>query len=125
MNNINVLKIRDWLISQNIENIWEEIYNIKKRWVDANNYIIMSSETIQFWKKEQLDLLTLEIFWVESRWPNVVEQIADNILDIFPWEDLIFDWFKVYQILPTWKTPTFTLQNQFKVTLFFQVRYLI
>ena len=78
----------------------------------------------RFWK-DLKGLLTLEIFCIEKEWPNTVEQIADNILNIFPWEDKDFDSFLVYKITPTWKTPTFTLKWQFKVTLFFQVRYLI
>lgn len=125
MRNVDTLKIIEWLKSQNFTWIEDRIYNIRRKMEVNENYITLKSETLQFNKTEQLDLLTLEIFCVEKDWPNTVEQIADNILDIFPWEDKDFDSFLVYKITPTWKTPTFTLKGQFKVTLFFQVRYLI
>ena len=125
MKNVDTLQIVDWLRNQNIDWIWDRIYNVKRKLEVAENFVTLKTETIQFNKIEQLDLLTLEIFSIEKDWPNAVEKIADDFLDIFPWENLVFWDFEVYKITPTWRTPTFTLKGQFKITLYFQVRYVI
>ena len=121
----NQQKIREWLKSQNITNILDNISINRKKKSDWENYIVLNFETLQFNQIENTDLCIVQIYMQDIWWVWSAEKVADDIIDIFPWENKRFDDFEVYQVLPTNRSPEFTLKGQYKVSLFFQIRYLI
>ena len=116
-------KIRDYLRNQNISLVEDRVFNLKAKETPIDNYIILTDRPYNFWAVQNMDLLQVEIYWV-NWWPDVVWEIADNILDIIQKDWLDFDWFRTFSIVCTWQTPTLTIENKFKITMMFQVRYL-
>lgn len=118
-------KILAFLKNAWIEKMEDRFYDFKKRNQDSLNYCILKAETTEYNQVDNVDLMTVEVYIQEIEWPWAARDVWNEIIEKLRWDWVDFDWFRAYQVLPTWALPEFTLKWQFKFTCFFQVRYLI
>lgn len=116
-------KVRDYLRALSIKDIEGRVYNMVAKTTPTESYITLVNKPLSFWDVQNMDLLEVAIYWI-GWWPDLVWEVADNVLLALQSNWLYFDDFRTFWIICTGKTPTLTIEGKFKITMFFQIRYL-